>query len=103
MNPTRIGGKRLTSELMRPHVIEFLDEMLKVTLGELHFDEVELVQGSNVVGKSLREVFAPTPVVGAPRADCQRSKACCVAAQNLRLTQKAAQSRFPDDVLRSIA
>jgi voltage-gated potassium channel len=56
VNPNRIGGKRLASELLRPHVTEFLDEMLKVTEGKLHFDEVELVQGSNVVGKSLREV-----------------------------------------------
>ena len=56
INPNRIGGKRLASELLRPHVTEFLDEMLKVTEGKLHFDEVELVQGTSVAGKTLREV-----------------------------------------------
>ncbi len=56
VNPNRIGGKRLASELLRPHATEFLDEMLKVTEGKLHFDEVELVQGSHVAGKTLREV-----------------------------------------------
>ena len=56
VNPSRIGGKRLASELLRPNVTEFLDEMLKVTEGKLHFDEVELVEGTNVAGKTLREV-----------------------------------------------
>ncbi len=56
VNPNRIGGKRLASELLRPHVTEFLDEMLKVTGGQLHFDEVELVEGSTVAGRTLREV-----------------------------------------------
>ena len=56
VNPNRIGGKRLASELLRPHVTEFLDEMLKVTGGRLHFDEVELVEGTSVAGRTLREV-----------------------------------------------
>jgi len=56
VNPNRIGGKRLASELLRPHVTEFLDEMLKVTEGQLHFDEVELVDGTSVAGRTLREV-----------------------------------------------
>jgi voltage-gated potassium channel len=56
VNPNRIGGKRLASELLRPHVIEFLDEMLKVTQGQLHFDEVELVEGTSVAGRTLRDV-----------------------------------------------
>jgi voltage-gated potassium channel len=56
VNPNRIGGKRLASELLRPHVTEFLDEMLKVTEGKLHFDEVELVEGTSVAGRTLREV-----------------------------------------------
>jgi voltage-gated potassium channel len=56
VNPNRIGGKRLASELLRPHVTEFLDEMLKVTEGKLHFDEVELIEGTSVAGRTLREV-----------------------------------------------
>jgi voltage-gated potassium channel len=56
VNPNRIGGRRLASELLRPHVTEFLDEMRKVTEGKLHFDEVELVEGTQVAGKTLREV-----------------------------------------------
>jgi len=56
VNPNRIGGQRLASELLRPHVTEFLDEMLKVTEGQLHFDEVELVDGTSIAGRTLREV-----------------------------------------------
>ena len=56
VNPNRIGGMRLASELLRPNVTEFLDEMRKVTQGELHFDEVELLVGTAVAGKTLREV-----------------------------------------------
>lgn len=56
VNPNRIGGMRLASELLRPNVTEFLDEMRKVTEGELHFDEVELVSGTSIAGKTLREV-----------------------------------------------
>ncbi len=56
VNPNRIGGRRLASELVRPHVTEFLDQMLRVTEGKLRFEEVELPENSPFIGQTLREV-----------------------------------------------
>ena len=51
----RMGGQRMVSELVRPKVTSFLDNMLRVTKN-LRFEEVELPLGSRYVGKTLREV-----------------------------------------------
>lgn len=55
VSPNRIGGMRLVSELVRPKVTQFLDQMLRVTKN-LRFEEVRIPQGSSFAGKSLREV-----------------------------------------------
>jgi voltage-gated potassium channel len=54
--PQRIGGMRLVSELVRPNVTEFLDQMLRITGKHLRFEEVEVPQGSTYAGRTLREV-----------------------------------------------
>jgi voltage-gated potassium channel len=51
----RMGGLRMVSELVRPKVTTFLDNMLRVTK-DLCFEEVELPEGSMYVGKTLREI-----------------------------------------------
>ena len=51
----RMGGQRMVSELVRPKVTSFLDNMLRVTKN-LRFEEVELPAGSRYVGKTLREI-----------------------------------------------
>jgi voltage-gated potassium channel len=51
----RMGGQRMVSELVRPKVTSFLDNMLRVTKN-LRFEEVELPVDSRYVGKTLREV-----------------------------------------------
>ncbi len=51
----RMGGQRMVSELVRPKVTSFLDNMLRVTKN-LRFEEVELPEGSRYVGKTLREI-----------------------------------------------
>ena len=51
----RMGGQRMVSELVRPKVTSFLDNMLRVTKN-LRFEEVELRAGSRYVGKTLREI-----------------------------------------------
>jgi voltage-gated potassium channel len=51
----RMGGLRMVSELVRPKVTTFLDNMLRVTKN-LCFEEVELPEGSMYVGKTLREI-----------------------------------------------
>jgi voltage-gated potassium channel len=55
ISPYRMGGQRMVSELVRPKVTSFLDNMLRVTKN-LRFEEVELPEGSRYVGKTLREV-----------------------------------------------
>jgi voltage-gated potassium channel len=55
VSPHRMGGMRMVSELLRPKVTVFLDNMLRVTRG-LRFEEVELPQISRYAGKTLREV-----------------------------------------------
>ncbi len=55
VSPNRIGGIRLVSELVRPKVTQFLDQMLRVTKN-LRFEEVPIPEGSPFAGKSLREV-----------------------------------------------
>jgi voltage-gated potassium channel len=54
--PPRIGGMRLVSELVRPNVTEFLDQMLRITGKHLRFEEVEVPGGSRYAGRTLREV-----------------------------------------------
>ncbi|MCA9594186.1 MAG: potassium channel protein [Myxococcales bacterium] len=55
VSPNRIGGHRLVSELVRPRVTAFLDQMLRVT-ENLRFEEVTVPEGSPWVGRSLRSV-----------------------------------------------
>ena len=55
VSPNRIGGIRLVSELVRPKVTEFLDQMLRVTKN-LRFEEVPIPEGSSFAGRTLREV-----------------------------------------------
>ena len=55
VSPNRIGGMRLVSELVRPKVTAFLDQMLRVTKN-LRFEEVAVQKGSTFVGKTLREL-----------------------------------------------
>lgn len=55
VSPNRIGGHRLVSELVRPKVTRFLDNMLRVT-ENLWFEEVEIHEGSRWVGQTLRDL-----------------------------------------------
>jgi voltage-gated potassium channel len=56
VSPNMIGGRRLASELVRPTVTEFIDQMLREREEILRLDEVMIPDGSSFVGKSLREV-----------------------------------------------
>jgi len=56
VSPTRIGGLRLASELVRPKVTEFLDQMMRLTEKNLRFDEVELPKDSKYIKKSLAQI-----------------------------------------------
>jgi voltage-gated potassium channel len=55
VSPNMIGGLRIASELIRPHVVSFLDLMLKEKSKTLRVDEISLGTSSSWVGKTLGE------------------------------------------------
>lgn len=55
VSPHRIGGFRLVSELVRPRTMEFLDEVQAMSESDLHMEDVELMAGSPLEGRTLRE------------------------------------------------
>ncbi|MCU1284722.1 MAG: TrkA-N [Acidobacteriales bacterium] len=53
VSPNHIGGMRLASEVLRPHVVGFLDLMLKEQSRTLRIEEVIIPDSSPWIGKSL--------------------------------------------------
>ena len=64
VNPTMIGARRLASELIRPMVNEFLDQMLRDKDKTLRLEEVTVDRGSGLVGLALKD----TPIRRETRA-----------------------------------
>jgi voltage-gated potassium channel len=64
VNPTMIGARRLASELIRPEVTEFLDQMLRDKDKTLRLEEVTIAPGSTLVGLPLKD----TPIRRETRA-----------------------------------
>jgi voltage-gated potassium channel len=64
VNPAMIGARRLASELIRPAVNEFLDQMLRDKDKNLRLEEVVVPPGSSFVGVSLKD----TPIRRKTRA-----------------------------------
>lgn len=56
VSPNYIGGMRMASELVRPHVVRFLDKMLRDREQTVRIEEVAVPAGSPVIGKRLREL-----------------------------------------------
>lgn len=56
VSPNAIGGLRLASEALRPHVTSFLDLMLREKSRTLRIDEIELQADSAWSGKSLEQI-----------------------------------------------
>ncbi len=56
VSPNHIGGLRLASEVLRPHVVGFLDLMLKEQSRTLRIEEIQVAEGSSWVGKPLGEL-----------------------------------------------
>jgi voltage-gated potassium channel len=48
-----IGGLRMTSEMIRPNVVSFLDTMLRDKSGAIRVEEVAIQENSPLVGKKL--------------------------------------------------
>ena len=60
VSPNHIGGLRLASEVLRPHVVGFLDLMLKEQSRTLRIEEIVIGEGSSWIGKSLGELALRT-------------------------------------------
>jgi voltage-gated potassium channel len=56
VSPSQIGGLRMASELIRPHVVGFLDLMLKEQGKTLRVEEIEIKPASPWVGSALHEL-----------------------------------------------
>ena len=56
VSPSHIGGLRMASELIRPHVVGFLDLMLKDQSQTLRVEEIEIGASSPWVGSHLSEI-----------------------------------------------
>lgn len=55
VSPSRIGGMRLASELVRPEVVDFLDNMLRGHEQALRIEELPLTRECGMIGKALRD------------------------------------------------
>jgi voltage-gated potassium channel len=55
VSPNFIGGMRLVSEMMRPAVVRFLDEMLRDTRAAFRIEEIQLGEGADQIGGTLRD------------------------------------------------
>ena len=53
VSPNRIGGMRLASELLRPHVVSFLDLMLQEKSRTLRIEDIEIGSASPWAGSAL--------------------------------------------------
>lgn len=56
VSPNRIGGLRLASEILRPHVVGFLDLMLKEQSRTLRIEDLLVPEGSPWAGKQLGQL-----------------------------------------------
>lgn len=55
VSPNFIGGMRIVSELVRPSVVRFLDEMLRDKAASMRIEEVTVTPGCDLDGKTLRD------------------------------------------------
>jgi voltage-gated potassium channel len=53
VSPGKIGGMRMASELLRPSVVSFLDQMLRDENRNLRIEEVQVEQGSKLDGRQV--------------------------------------------------
>jgi len=56
VSPPHIGGLRLASELIRPTVVTFLDEMLRDRDQNLRVEEITVPEGAPNVGRRIRDL-----------------------------------------------
>lgn len=87
VSTTEIGGTRLAAEVLRPHVTEFLEEMLRERHMQLRIEEVDVPPDSPIAGLRLRDAHIRS-----------RSEALVLAIRD-GATGKYAYNPGPDAVL----
>ncbi len=55
VNPQRIGGQRIAAAAAQPNVVEFLDVVMHDVGLEFRLEEVSILAGSRLAGRTLRE------------------------------------------------
>ena len=55
VSPNYIGGLRMVSEMLRPSVVRFLDDMLRDVRAAYRIEEVTLGDGAHALGNTLRD------------------------------------------------
>ena len=55
VSPNQIGGMRMASELVRPQVVSFFDQMLRDHRGNYRMEQVTVTDGADFAGKKLSE------------------------------------------------
>ncbi len=55
VSPNFIGGMRIVSEMIRPHVVRFLDNMLRDDKDTIRIEEVSVPEGSGLSGCTLAQ------------------------------------------------
>jgi voltage-gated potassium channel len=55
VSPNMIGGRRMASELLRPAVTEFVDEMLRDREKNLRLEDITVPESSHLAGHPLRD------------------------------------------------
>ncbi len=56
VSPTHIGGLRMASEMLRPHVVSFLDLMLQEKSRTLRIDEITIAANSTWLGSMISDL-----------------------------------------------
>ena len=60
--PKAIGGLRMASELLRPHVVSFLDEMMRATEATIRVDEIVIDEKADAIGQLIADTPLPDTV-----------------------------------------
>jgi voltage-gated potassium channel len=55
VSPNYIGGLRMVSEMLRPSVVRFLDDMMRDLRAAYRIEEVTLGDGAHTLGQTLRD------------------------------------------------
>lgn len=94
VSPSRIGGLRMASEAIRPHVVGFLDLMLKSQSQTLRVEEIEVREHSPWAGTALSELKIHSRhnllVLAVKNAGAADGKLWVNPPENLRLQRGAA-------------